>query len=187
MSEILGRLGGPRDDGLDTKDAQGMAGASGPSVGRWLRRHHALGVYALTTVHGKAYRATTVTGVLDASLDPPILLVSLEDGSQMEGWIRDSGVLGLSILAVRHQFLADRFAGLAPLAPPRFEGIDHFAGSTGCPLLSDSIGWADCRVVDSIVAGDHVNFLAQVVEAGPGSARDEEPLISYDGRYARMR
>jgi flavin reductase (DIM6/NTAB) family NADH-FMN oxidoreductase RutF len=90
-------------------------------------------------------------------------------------------------MTVRQQFLADRFAGLAPLAPARFQGIDHFFAATGCPLLTDCIGWADCRVQETIVTGDHVNMLAEVLAAGRGTATDEEPLVSYDGRYARIR
>lgn len=187
MSEIFGRLGGPRDDEFEAPSAVQSGMTAGPETGRWLRRHHAGGVYALTTVVGGLYRATTVTGVLDASLEPLLLLVSLEEGSQMETWIRESGVLGLSILSVRHQFLADRFAGLAPLAPARFEGIDHFVGETGCPLLTDSIAWADCRVAETIITGDHVNVLAEPIAAGPGTASNEEPLVSYLGRYARIR
>jgi flavin reductase (DIM6/NTAB) family NADH-FMN oxidoreductase RutF len=144
-------------------------------------------VYALTTLADDTYRATTITGVLDVSLDPLLLLVSLEEGSQMESWIRESAVLGLSGMTVRQQFLADRFAGLAPLAPARFQGIDHFFAATGCPLLTDCIGWADCRVQETIVTGDHVNMLAEVLAAGRGTATDEEPLVSYDGRYARIR
>jgi flavin reductase (DIM6/NTAB) family NADH-FMN oxidoreductase RutF len=93
----------------------------------------------------------------------------------------------LSILSLRQQFLADRFAGLAPLAPARFQGIDHITAVTGCPLLTGSIGWADCKVVDTFVTGDHVNFLGEVQEAGQGLGRHDEPLINFQGRYARMR
>lgn len=187
MSEIFGRVGGPRDEDLTESGLPAVSTAIGPETGRWLRRHHAAGVYALTTVTGEAYRATTVTGILDVSLDPLLLLVSLERGSQMESWIAESEVMGLSIMTVRQQFLADRFAGLAPLAPPRFQGIDHFVGETGCPLLTNSIGWADCRVVNTVVIGDHVNLVAEVVAAGQGSAANEEPLISFAGRYTRIR
>lgn len=186
MSEIFGRLGGPRDEESDVSGPDGEM-TVGPLSGRWLRRHHAGGVYALTTIADDAYRATTVTGVLDVSLEPLLLLVSLEEGSQMESWIRDSGMLGLSEMSVRQQFLADRFAGLAPLAPTRFEGINHFTAVTGCPLLTDCIGWADCRVREEIAIGDHVNLVAEVIAAGRGQSPEEEPLISYDGRYTRIR
>jgi flavin reductase (DIM6/NTAB) family NADH-FMN oxidoreductase RutF len=187
MSEIFGRVGGPRDDGMDAAGERAPAEHVDAEMGRWLRRRHAGGVYALTTTAGDTYRATTVTGVLDVSLDPLLVLVSLERGSQMESWIEGSGVLGLSIMTVRQQFLADRFAGLAPLAPPRFQGIGHFTAVTGCPLLADSIGWADCRVTDRIGIGDHINLVSEVVAAGPGTGEDEEPLISFAGRYARIR
>lgn len=187
MSEIFGRLGGPRDEGRGTPGENDEGDPVGLEMGRWLRRRHAGGVYALTTTSGDAYRATTVTGVLDISLDPLLILVSLERGSQMETWIEQSGVLGLSIMTVRQQFLADRFAGMAPLAPARFQGIEHFTMVTGCPLLTGCIGWADCRVSDSIEIGDHTNLVCEVVAAGRGTAAGEEPLVSFAGRYTRIR
>jgi flavin reductase (DIM6/NTAB) family NADH-FMN oxidoreductase RutF len=184
MSEIFGRLGGPRDEGEVAEEALDL-GADARGT-RWLRRHLAGGAAALTTLVEGSYRASTVTGLVVASLEPPLLLVSLEQDSQMEGWVRESGIFGVSILSGRQQFLADRFAGLAPLAPPTFQGIPHFTAVTGAPLLSDSLAWADCRVSGEFETGDHVCLLGTVVELGAG-ALDDVPLIYYQNRYLRPR
>jgi flavin reductase (DIM6/NTAB) family NADH-FMN oxidoreductase RutF len=187
MSEIFGRLGGPRD--LTDEDELDAAGplSVGLESGRWLRRHVAGSVAALTTSVDGYYRASTVTGYMIASLDPLQALISLEQDSQMEHWIRESRIYALSILTYQQQFLADQFAGLAPLAAARFQGIEHHTEVTGAPVLDRSIGWVDCRVAEERTIGDHTTFIGQVVAAGRGTGFADEPLLYFSGRYARAR
>jgi len=185
VSEIMGRIGGGRQEPEVTDDPEELrADARGA---RWLRRNLAGGVLAVTTVIDGEFRASTVTGGALVSTDPPQLLVSIDLDSQMEGWIGESGVFALSVLAWEHQVLADRLAGLAPLVPRTFTGIDHFTAFTGAPLLSDCIAWADCRVVDDLITGDHRCFIGQVLRLGAGTADPENPLVYHLRRYRRLR
>lgn len=179
-------MGGPRpDDEGETPDALELqADARG---GRWLRRRHAGAVAALTTVVDGAYRAATITGWTVVSTDPPQVLVALELDGQMEQWLRESGTFGLSLLPWDQQLLADRFAGFAPLASPRFTGIDHFVSVTGCPLLSACLAWADCRILADIETGDHRCFIGQVVDLGGGGGEEDDPLLYFFNRYRRLR
>lgn len=185
MSEIFGRLGGPRDvEAADDTAPELQPNARG---GRWLRRHLASAAVALTTVVDGRYRASTLTGVLVASTDPLLILISLEQDTQMETWVRECGAFAVSLLTSHQQFLADRFAGLAPLASARFEGIPHFTSTTGCPLLSEAIAWADCRVSGEFETGDHTCILGQVLDLGAGKGADEAPLIYFQNQYIRAR
>lgn len=186
MSEIFGRLGGPRDES-DTPEEDDAELAGLPLAARWLRRNVAGGAAALTTQVDGSYRASTVTGYMVASLDPFLVFISLEQDSQMEHWIRESGVFALSVLSYRQQFLADRFAGMAPLAPTRFQGIEHAVGETGAPFLTAAIGWADCRVVSELSMGDHTCFVGQVLASGRGNGFGDDPLVYFRGKYVRLR
>lgn len=187
MSEIFGRLGGPRDDEDEAVGDSAGALPVGPAAGRWLRRHIAGGIAALTTIVDGSYRASTITAVMVASLNPFQILISLELDSQMESWVRRSGVFAISLMSYEQQFLADQFAGMAPLAASHFQGIDHHVALTGAPVLDRSIGWADCRIQAEYATGDHTCFLGQVVAAGVGEGHMEQPLIYYLSRYARLR
>ena len=187
MSEIFGRLGGPRDaEAADSRETAGPLPV-GPEAGRWLRRHVAGGVAALTTLVDGSYRASTITGYMVASVEPLQMLISVEQDSQMEQWVRESGFYALSVMTYQQQFFADQFAGMAPLAATRFQGIDHHVEVTGAPVLDGSIGWADCRVEAEITMGDHTCFLGRVVAIGMGAAFAEDPLIYFSGRYSRAR
>ena len=185
MSEIFGRMGGPRDDAEVGEDQDARVDLS-PRGARWIRRHLAGGVVAVTTSIEGRYRAATVSACIVTSLEPLLFLVSVEVESQMEGWIRETGSFGLSILPWTEQFLADRFAGLAPLASPTLSEIAHFAAITGAPLLRHSIGWADCEVVSVLETGDHTCFVGQAVTIGHGDQDHADPLVYYLNRYRRF-
>lgn len=185
MSEIFGRVGGPRDDEV-SGESESMALVPDARGARWLRRHLAGGVVALTTlVHG-SFRAATVTACTMVSVDPLQFLVTLELDSQMEGWVDESRIFGLSVLPWRTQVLADRFAGFAPLAPTRFEGIDHFTAVTGVPLLSGCIAWADCEVSMDLETGDHRCFIGTALAIGKGEGEEDDPLVYFLNRYRRV-
>lgn len=184
MSDIFGRIGGPRDERAQQRSTPQLHPDAGG--GRWLRRHTAGAVVALTTVHDGKFRAATVNACIVASIVPLQVLVSLESESQMLEWVRSSGFFAISLLSWQQQLLADRFAGMAPLAPTTFSGIDHVASVTGAPLLTGSIGWADCRVLQEIETGDHVCFIAEVLALDQGSGEREDPLVYYLNRYRRL-
>jgi flavin reductase (DIM6/NTAB) family NADH-FMN oxidoreductase RutF len=183
MSEIEGRLGGFRDDETDPSLSPDSVDGR---TGRWLRRHIAGGVVAVTTVTDRGYRASTVSACLVASVEPLQMLVSIELDTQMADWLLESRVFAVSILQWRQKILADQFAGLAPLASPTFAGIDFETALTGSPILKGAIGWADCVLATDLITGDHRLFVGNVVAAREGDAPDGEPLIYYANRYLRI-
>jgi flavin reductase (DIM6/NTAB) family NADH-FMN oxidoreductase RutF len=186
MSEILGRMGGPRDEQLED-EAQPPALEPDAQGARWIRRHLAGSVVALTTVRDGAYGAVTISACIPVSIEPFQVLVSIEIDSQMDTWLRSSSVFGLSILTWRQQFLADQFAGFAPSASSTFRGIDHFTAVTGAPLLTESVGWVDCRVVSTLETGDHRCVVGEAVATGSGTGNADDPLVYYLSRYRRFR
>ncbi len=181
MTELFGRLGGPRPDSDSPDDLQPDARGA-----KWLRRRLASGVVAVTTRADGAFRATTVTAWASVSLEPPLLLISIDMDSQMDRWLLEAQMFGLNILPWSQQFFADQFAGFAPLASSTFKGIDHFFSVTGAPLLSESIAWADCRIVSTFETGDHRCFVGEVVAIGRGRGDEEDPLLYYLNHYRRL-
>lgn len=102
-----------------------------------------------TSIH--APHGTTVSAFASLSLDPPMVLVSLQNDSDLLGLISQSGRFGLNVLAFDQAGIASTFAkrGL-----DRFEGIDWVLDQ-GVPRIAGIASWAACRVVDLIPGGDH--------------------------------
>jgi flavin reductase (DIM6/NTAB) family NADH-FMN oxidoreductase RutF len=100
----------------------------------------------------------------------------------MSNLVPTAGVFAVSLLDRSQEFLADRFAGLAPLPDARFTGVPHVLAASGCPILSNALAWFDCRVYDTHEGGDHLIVVGEVTALGLGEDTDD-PLLSYEGRY----
>lgn len=139
------------------------------------------GVTIVTTRRNGGLHGLTVSAYATVAWDPPLVVVSIESLSQSAEFIKDSGVFAVNFLSEMQEFLAERFAGRAPLVNTRFDGVPHRFEATGAPILDGSIGWLDCQVERVIDIGDHTLFLGRVVKLGEG-ARDKA-LVYFNRRY----
>ena len=145
----------------------------------------ATGVAVVTTsLEGKLY-GVTVNAFCSVSLDPPLVLVCIDQLSRSRHLIAESHVFAVSILSWQQQFVADRFAARAPLVDTAFTGVPYSIAITGAPVLARSLAWADCQLSQSLTAGDHAILVGAVIAAGV--AGDGEPLLFYSGRFERLR
>ena len=163
-------------EGPPSAGSPGAAPTSGGVDERALKRVTTLfaaGVCVVTTRHAGGLHGLTVSAYLPVSWNPPLALVSIETLSQSCDFIIAAGVFAVNFLSDRQEFLAERFAGRAPLVNAHFDDVPHHLAVTGAPILVWVLGWVDCRVEHIIDAGDHSLFLGRVVglgEGGPGKA-----------------
>jgi flavin reductase (DIM6/NTAB) family NADH-FMN oxidoreductase RutF len=153
---------------------------------REVRRRWASGVAVVTTVDGAGgYRGATVSAFAAVSLEPPLVLVCLDRSGRMSGLVPEAGVFAVSILESNQEFLAERFAGRAPLPDNRFTGVPFSPAGNGCPILDGAHAWYACRVVTTHDGGDHVVVIGAVDDIGVGPDTDD-PLLTYAAHYRRL-
>jgi flavin reductase (DIM6/NTAB) family NADH-FMN oxidoreductase RutF len=111
------------------------------------------------------------------SLDPPLVLWSLQRHAPSLPSFLASGGFAVNVLTVEQEELAHRFA-----TPHRdkFAGVAYAPGLAGAPLLHGTLAVFECAIETTLEGGDHVIFLGRVLRA---SHRDGEPLIFSAGRY----
>ncbi len=134
------------------------------------------GLYALG-VRGPeaAAHVTLVSWLTQVSIEPPLIAVAIRRESQTLDLVRWSSAFGISVMERGAEALAARLGRSSADAPDKLKGVELRSGPVlGVPLLAASVGWLECRVLDQMSAGDHVLFLAEVVEAGLGN--DGQPL-----------
>jgi flavin reductase (DIM6/NTAB) family NADH-FMN oxidoreductase RutF len=117
---------------------------------------------------------TTVSAFCSLSLEPPMVLVSLQTDSDLLALIRRTRRFGLNVLAQGQSGIATVFAR---------RGVDRFADlawslSCGLPRLAGVASWVACEVADFIVAGDHVIVTGLTHEAD----HHDEPGLVYQHR-----
>lgn len=119
----------------------------------------------------------TVNAVASLSLDPPLYLVCLDNGSNTLSAVLESGAFGINLLHAGQQAVSDRFAGKGP---DKFDGIEYRRDHLDVPMLSDTLANAVCRVADVLAGGDH-----HIVVGSPEAyeVRGGRPLLYFRGRY----
>ena len=118
---------------------------------------------------------TTVSAFASLSMNPPMVLVSLDRGSEVLGLVRESGRFGLNVLSSDQSQLALNFA--------RKGGVGKFAGvrwalEDGVPRIPGAGGFLACEVAELVDGGDHVVVLGRVRVAETTSV----PPLTYHAR-----
>ena len=137
---------------------------------RHAMRDLAAGVAVVACGAGAARVGCTVTSLTSLSLSPPTLIVSISRSSSTLGRLREAGAFGVSLLAARHEGLANRFAGRdGAFGAHRFEGESWTTLATGAPLLADALAGFDCRLEELIERHTHAIAIGAVaaVREGP--------------------
>jgi flavin reductase (DIM6/NTAB) family NADH-FMN oxidoreductase RutF len=149
-----------------------------PEALRAVMRHWPTGVAILTTRHAGVAHGMTVNSFCSVSLEPPLVLASIEQAVRTHGLLEHSRIFAISFLRQGQESISNRFAGRDTENTDRFEGLEVYQAVTGAPILADNLGHLDCVVTAAHPAGNHTIFIAEVVAAGTGTAG---PVAGDDG------
>ncbi len=139
----------------------------------------ATGVTIVTSRAGERIHGMTVSAFTEVSLDPPLVLVCADKGSNTHPVIAEGRVVAVNILARDQEALSNRFASKED-EDRRFEGLACDTAKTGSPLIPGAMAALDCTVVAAHEAGDHVIYVGRVEAL---RLEDGEPLIHYARGY----
>ncbi|HLI06787.1 MAG TPA: flavin reductase family protein [Ktedonobacteraceae bacterium] len=155
-----------------------------PSDFRTTMARFATGVTVVTTRLDHACFGLTVNAFCSVSLNPPLILVSLDLTSQTYAAICRSGVFAVNVLTQEQEQLALRFAR-KDLQSKTFGDIPlHTGGTTGVPLFAEALARIECRVAHEYPGGDHALVLGEVVSVDYCDDRlANEPLLYYRSTF----
>ena len=137
------------------------------SAKKTVLRQFPYGLYAVTVAHGGEEHAMTANWITQAAFEPPMVAVAIENTSKTIEMIRDSHHFAVNLLQQGQRELAGKLGRTSDQAPQKLKGIKTKpAPTSGVPVLAESVGWLECRVVATLPAGDHTLVLGEVVEAG---------------------
>jgi flavin reductase (DIM6/NTAB) family NADH-FMN oxidoreductase RutF len=123
----------------------------------------------------------TVNSFVSISLEPPIVLFSIDREASLRETFLKANAFGISILKEEHRWLSDRFAYEAD---DRFTGVSWTPGKWGSPLLDGALATLECTLDRCIDAGDHTLVLGEVRAA---EVSDEGlPLLYFASGYRHL-
>jgi flavin reductase (DIM6/NTAB) family NADH-FMN oxidoreductase RutF len=138
-----------------------------------------IAVATVTGADGIPY-GVTVNSFTSVSAAPPLVLVCIDYRSSVLTHFRGSAWYAINVLSDKQQGLSERFAARVP---DRFESLGWRRGDSGVPILDDCLANMECSVVQTVEAGDHAIFIAEVIRA---QARDGNPLLYFGSQYRKI-
>ena len=142
----------------------------------------ATGICVITTVR----EDTTAVGITansfsSVSLDPPLVLWSLQNDSERYADFCATRYFGINVLSTHQEHLSTHYArrGANTMEAEHFQ-----RGEVGVPLLHGALVSLECELEATHQAGDHLIIIGRVLNVVKRS--DEEPLVFFGGAYRRL-
>ncbi|MEU1595104.1 flavin reductase family protein [Streptomyces sp. NPDC005708] len=152
-----------------------------PQLFRQAISRFATGVAVVTTRHQDRDSGMTASAVTSLCVDPPMLLVCVNQTAPTHNAIRRSDTFVVNVLASGQEHLAQQFARPAP---DKFAGVPKRPGNLGAPVIEGTVAHFECEVRDRLTGGTHTIFVGEVVDAGFDISR--EPLVYYSSGFGRF-
>jgi flavin reductase (DIM6/NTAB) family NADH-FMN oxidoreductase RutF len=139
----------------------------------------ASGITIVTTRDSDRTHGMTANSFISVSLNPPLILVSVDNRAAMNVILPVTRYFGVSVLAENQEALSDHFAGrvVKDLEIP-------FVDKHDVPVIEGAVAHFVARVTDVHPAGDHTLFIGHVEFF---EIQDARPLLFHAGRYGYLR
>lgn len=144
------------------------------ALGRW-----PTGVaVAMTRDGGGAPVGITINSFASVSLEPPLVLWSIERTAGTAPAFLAAGHFSVNVLAAGQEPLARRFAMASDTG-----GLALGMAGCGAPLLDDALARFACRQESVYDGGDHAILVGRVLEF---TMRPGAPLAFHEGRFVSL-
>lgn len=138
----------------------------------------ATGVTIVTAEDGEGALGLTVNSFTSVSLEPRLVLWSLDDVCDRRHVFHNAQRFAINVLAAEDHEHSRRFSrGAGRLAPEDIE-----IGETGVPLLKGALARFECEARERLQMGDHQIIVGEVMAY---QAREGDALVFFRGRYGR--
>lgn len=134
------------------------------------------GLYICGVRDGEEMNGFTVSWLMQSSFKPPLVVNCVKQGTTSHDMIQKTKVFAISFLEEGQKDLAANFFQPKRRVGNKFEDVEFYEGTeTGCPIIKDSLGYVECKVVGTVDEGDHTVYVGEVI--GSGIHREGEQLL----------
>ncbi|MEK9671532.1 MAG: flavin reductase family protein [Rhodospirillaceae bacterium] len=131
---------------------------------------------------GEGPVGVTVSSFCSVSLDPPLVLVCLDNRTGCIRMFETPGqAFAVNVLAGDQARLSDDFAGRQVTD---FHGHAYAAGENGAPVLAGALAHLECVVHAVHDGGDHRIVVGRVTHLS--SDREKPPLVYFHSKYHKL-
>ena len=107
----------------------------------------------------------TASWVTQGSFTPPLVVMAVRAEGSSHEIIKNTEKFSLNVLKSDQKDLAAVFFKPQKGLGGRFESVEFNLGEFGLPILVDSVGGVECKVIGNVIHGDHTVFVGEVLSA----------------------
>ena len=137
----------------------------------------ATGVTVVTINKKNKFIGKTVNSFASLSLEPPLVLFSLDKKSSSLVFFKKTSYIGINILSKSQKNISNYFSA----KNPDWDKTKTFLSKDRVPMIEGSIANISCKKIKSIEQGDHIIFICRVNEILVNKKR--KPLIYLNSQY----
>lgn len=137
----------------------------------------ATGVTIITINKKNKYIGKTVNSFASLSLNPPLILFSLDKKSSSLNQFITSKYVGINILSKKQKKLSNYFSKKSC----EWGDIKFFLSNNNIPLIKDSVLNINSKKVSIVQKGDHIIMICQILELKINNKA--KPLIYLNSTY----
>ena len=144
------------------------------------------GVTVVTIADGRDDIGATVSALVSVSVDPPVVMLSVDSAGYVAEVVEEVGAFAVSVLSADQRALAGRFSAEGrPSARLLVSGQPHHRSEhTRAIVLDEALSALECSVRQKVEVGDHTVFFADVVGLPKvGSELGRTAMVRWAGRY----
>ena len=148
---------------------------------RQAMRRHVAGVCVISAGDGERLNGMAVTSATSFSMEPPAVLVCVNETASLAPELIEGARFGLTVLGRGHEEVAAAF-GRKPGGRARFNHSDWRMPQDGTPWLDGAPANLSCVVERRLTYGSHTAIVGRVLDVRLGP--DSPSLVFRDGAYA---
>ncbi len=124
----------------------------------------------------------TANSFSSLSLDPPLLLWSLQKNSDTWDAFEATTRFAVNILSADQQDMSNRYA---KKGDHNLAADEYILGDSGCAILKNCIASFECESTERYEGGDHIILVGKIVELNCNNP-EAQPLVFQSGQYRRL-
>lgn len=132
---------------------------------------------------GKRY-GVTVNSFNSVSLDPPLILFSLDNNASSTASFFHANHFVVNILSEQQMALSEIFSQPKEVNGNKWHDVTFTDSTHQQPLLEGSLATIECSLETTYPGGDHTIFIGRVEHFTKHS--DVKPLLYYSGQYSKL-
>jgi len=142
----------------------------------------ASGVSVVTANSSDGETGMTATSFTSVSMDPPQILVCINDSAETGAAILEDKKFAVNILTAAQEQVSNQFAGGSSMQE-RFANVAWHKGGLGLPVFDEALASLECTVVEQVRAGTHWIVIGEIQST---QCQSGEPLLYFNSSYRKV-